>query len=42
VLVTHLPGNAPPISVATGRTMAPSEHMPSFAVLEVAVQAVQL
>jgi chemotaxis protein MotA len=42
VLVTHLHGNAPQISVETGRKMAPSEHMPSFAELEVAVQAVQI
>lgn len=42
VLVTHLHGNAPQISVETGRKMAPSEHMPSFAELEAAVQAVQI
>ena len=42
VLVTHLHGNAPQISVETGRKMAPTEHMPSFAELEVAVQAVQM
>ena len=42
VLVTHLHSNAPQISVETGRKMAPSEHMPSFAELEEAVQAVQV
>ena len=34
VLVTHLHGNAPQISVETGRKMAPNEHMPSFQELE--------
>ena len=42
VLVTHLHGNAPQISVETGRKMAPNEHMPSFQELETAVQAVQM
>ena len=42
VLVTHLHGNAPQVSVETGRKMAPNEHMPSFAELETAVQAVQM
>ena len=42
VLVTHLHGNAPQISVETGRKMAPTEHMPSFAELETAVQGVQM
>jgi len=42
VLVAHLHGNAPQISVETGRKMAPNQHMPSFAELEVAVQTVQL
>ena len=42
VLVSHLHGNAPQISVETGRKMAPSEHMPSFQELEQAVQAVQM
>ena len=42
VLVTHLHGNAPQISVETGRKMAPNEHMPSFAELEAAVQTVQM
>jgi chemotaxis protein MotA len=41
VLVTHLHGNAPQVSVESGRKMVPNEHMPSFAELEEAVQAVQ-
>ncbi len=42
VLVTHLHGNAPQVSVETGRKMAPNQHMPSFEELETAVQAVQM
>jgi chemotaxis protein MotA len=42
VLVTHLHGNAPQVSVEAGRKMVPSEHMPSFQELEEAVQAVQI
>ncbi len=42
VLVTHLHGNAPQVSVETGRKMAPNEHMPTFQELETAVQAVQM
>jgi chemotaxis protein MotA len=42
VLVAHLHGNAPQVSVETGRKMAPNEHMPSFSELETAVQAVQM
>jgi chemotaxis protein MotA len=42
VLVTHLHGNAPQVSVETGRKMVPNEHMPSFVELEEAVQAVQV
>ena len=41
VIVTHLHGNAPQISVESGRKMVPTEYMPSFAELEQAVQAVQ-
>ena len=40
VLVAHLHGNAPQISVETGRKMAPNQHMPSFAELETALQQV--
>jgi chemotaxis protein MotA len=42
VLVTHLHGNAPQVSVESGRKMVPNEHMPSFQELEEAVQSVQL
>ena len=42
VLVTHLHGNAPQISVEAGRKMVPSEHMPTFQELEEATQAVQM
>jgi chemotaxis protein MotA len=42
VLVTHLHGNAPQVSVESGRKMVPNQHMPSFQELEEAVQAVQM
>jgi chemotaxis protein MotA len=42
VLVTHLHGNAPQVSVESGRKMVPNEHMPSFVELEEAVEAVQI
>lgn len=42
VLVAHLHGNAPQVSVETGRKMAPTQYMPSFQELEQAVQAVQV
>src|SRR3984957_2132743 len=42
VLVTHLHGNAPQVSVEAGRKMVPNEHMPSFQELEEAVQSVQI
>jgi chemotaxis protein MotA len=42
VLVTHLHGNAPQVSVESGRKMVPNEHMPTFLELEEAVQAVQI
>jgi chemotaxis protein MotA len=42
VLVSHLHGNAPQISVETGRKMAPNQYMPSFQELEEAVQAVKM
>jgi chemotaxis protein MotA len=42
VLVTHLHGNAPQVSVESGRKMVPNEHMPTFQELEVAVQSVQV
>jgi chemotaxis protein MotA len=39
VLVTHLHGNAPQVSVESGRKMVPNEHMPTFQELEEAVQS---
>ena len=42
VLVAHLHGNAPQVSVETGRKMAPNQHMPSFGELEAAVQNLQI
>jgi chemotaxis protein MotA len=42
VLVAHLHGNAPQVSVETGRKMAPNEHMPSFQELESALQNLQI
>ncbi len=42
VLVTHLHGNAPQVSIESGRKMVPSSHMPTFQELESAVQNVQL
>jgi chemotaxis protein MotA len=42
VLVAHLHGNAPQVSVETGRKGVPSEHMPSFADLEQALQALDI
>ena len=42
VLVAHLHGNAPQVSVETGRKMAPSTHMPSFQELESALQELQI
>lgn len=42
VLVSHLSGNAPQISVETGRKMAPNECMPEFEELEQALQNLQI
>ena len=42
VLVAHLHGNAPQVSVETGRKMAPNQHMPTFQELEAALQALQI
>ena len=41
VLVSHLHGNAPQISVETGRKMAPNQYMPTFQELEKAIQDVK-
>ncbi len=38
VLVAHLHGNAPQVSVESGRKIVPSQHMPSFLDLEKAIQ----
>jgi chemotaxis protein MotA len=42
VLVTHLYGNAPQVSVESGRKMVPTQHMPTFQELEEAVQLVKV
>lgn len=42
ILVAHLHGNAPQVSVETGRKMVPNQHMPSFQELEAALQALQI
>jgi chemotaxis protein MotA len=42
VLVAHLHGNAPQVSVETGRKMAPTQHMPTFQELEEALQTLQI
>jgi chemotaxis protein MotA len=42
VLITHLHGNAPQVSVESGRKMVPNEHMPTFVELEEAVQSAQI
>ena len=34
ILVAHLHGNAPQISIETGRKMVPNEYMPTFSALE--------
>ena len=42
VIVTHLHGNAPQVSIESGRKMVPNEHMPSFLEMEEAIQQVQM
>ncbi len=42
VLVAHLHGNAPQVSVEIGRKMVPNQHMPSFQELEQELQALQV
>ena len=42
ILVAHLHGNAPQVSVETGRKMVPNEHMPSFSEMEASLQALQI
>ena len=41
MVISHLHGNPPAISVETGRKMVPNELMPSFAGMEAAIEAVQ-
>jgi chemotaxis protein MotA len=42
VLVAHLHGNAPPVSVETGRKMVPNQYMPNFQELEKTLQELQI
>ena len=42
VLVAHLHGNPPAVSVESGRKMAPNQFMPSFQELEQATQSLQI
>jgi chemotaxis protein MotA len=42
ILVAHLHGNAPQVSVETGRKMVPNRHMPTFAELEETLQKLQI
>jgi chemotaxis protein MotA len=42
VIVTHLHGNAPQVSIESGRKMVPNEHMPSFAEMEEAIELIKV
>jgi chemotaxis protein MotA len=42
VLVAHLHGNPPQISIETGRKMVPTEHMPTFQELEETLQSIKV
>jgi chemotaxis protein MotA len=42
VIVTHLHGNAPQVSIESGRKMVPNEHMPSFPEMEEAIEQVKM
>lgn len=42
MLVAHLHGNPPAVSVESGRKMAPNQFMPSFQELEQATQSLQI
>jgi chemotaxis protein MotA len=42
VLVAHLHGNAPPVSVETGRKMVPNQYMPNFQELEETLQNLKI
>ena len=41
IVVSHLHGNPPQISIETGRKMVPNEHMPSFSSLESMLETAQ-
>jgi len=42
VLVAHLHGNPPQVSIESGRKMVPTDHMPTFQELEAAIQNLQI
>ncbi len=42
VIVAHLHGNAPQVSVETGRKAAPTQYMPSFAEMDAALQELSI
>jgi chemotaxis protein MotA len=42
VIVTHLHGNAPQVSIESGRKMVPNEHMPTFQEMEEAIEQVKV
>ena len=42
VLVAHLHGNPPQVSVESGRKMVPNEHMPNFQELEAVIQSLDI
>ena len=41
ILVAHLQGNPPQLSIETGRKMVPNEYMPTFNGLETALEQAQ-
>lgn len=42
VIVAHLHGNAPQVSVETGRKVAPTQYMPSFSEMDAALQELSI
>ncbi|MGI4745039.1 MAG: flagellar motor stator protein MotA [Janthinobacterium lividum] len=42
VIVAHLHGNPPQISIESGRKMVPTQHMPTFQELETVIQNLQI
>ena len=42
VIVAHLHGNPPQISIESGRKMVPTQHMPTFQELEAVIQNLQI